>query len=57
MPDPQWVISIDSCANRGGYYYYSYSVTRGCNRIIPIDIYILRYPLILKALIYGIFQL
>jgi NADH-quinone oxidoreductase subunit B len=58
MPDPKYAVAMGNCTVSGGIFYYdTYSVVRGADTFIPIDVYIAGCPPRPESLQDGIIQL
>jgi NADH-quinone oxidoreductase subunit B len=57
MPEPKYVISMGSCSNCGGLFQLAYSVLKGIDQVVPVDVYVPGCPPRPEALIEGILMI
>jgi NADH-quinone oxidoreductase subunit B len=57
MPEPKYVLSMGSCSNCGGLFQRGYSVVKGVDKVLPVDVYVPGCPPRPEALTEGILKI
>jgi len=58
IADPKYVIAMGACAVSGGpFFYNSYSIIKGADHVIPVDVYVPGCPPRPEALLFAFLQL